>query len=715
MLKGLITLLAAFLLVFACGVWFFAGDPAEHDGGRDPSTLSDAVNPGYPAVFDHFADEWNRSTSRWLVREREAVEAQIAALNQGDKQTENGRAEMLADTKLSLLEAELEDISRAQSDGPAILERTPSDLPAGLVWQNGMDEPDLGDPAAVKGGHVTLWNPADFPSTLRRFGSNSKNYFNYSLYDNVDMKLVGIHPATGRIIPALASEWAIDPDGRTVYYKLHPEARYSDGLPVRAADYLLNICLRTSRYASDGYYLNFFRKQCSAVRTYGERIIAITIPRAKPFLPYMAAEEFYPANPVFYRDFDASFLNKYQWKAAPTTGGYTVFSSDIIRGRAITMRRVKNWWAAHLKYYRYTCNVDGITHQFISDENRGIELFKQGSIDILTVHKPEIWNEKLEIAPVLNGYIHKTTLETEYPRPAYGLYINTAKAPLNDLNVRLGIGHAMNMGLVLQRLFHGDMNRLDSYASGYGPLTNPAIRARDYSPGLARRYFAAAGYTIQGPDGILRNDKGEKLRIELTYADMSTLIGGMAKLLKQYALSCGLEIGMDPLESSVCSRKVFEKRHQMVFWAWPMPYPLPQLSRMFHSSTAYDNAGRLIAYTDNICSIADLELDHLLLGERRAETIETFREATWAVQHRFHDLAAWVPGWKESGVRVAYWRWIKWPDTPQTRFCYPAIYDPIESHLYWIDGQTREETLKASSNNAVLPVHDVLIGNSPAY
>ncbi len=44
------------------------------------------------------------------------------------------------------------------------------DVPDGLEWQTGMEEPDVGDPRAVKGGRVRLWINTPFPGTLRAFG-----------------------------------------------------------------------------------------------------------------------------------------------------------------------------------------------------------------------------------------------------------------------------------------------------------------------------------------------------------------------------------------------------------------------------------------------------------------------------------------------------------------------------------------------------------------
>ncbi len=611
--------------------------------------------------------------------------------------------------KAAMLAGKLEELKKAQSSGPAIVELEPKDLPQGLEWHNGMDEPDIGDPQAVKGGGINLWNPTGFPDTLRPFGPHSNTYFNYSLYDSVEMKLVGIHPQTGSIIPGLAAEWAVSEEGKTVFFRLHPRAAYSDGEKVRARDFLLNICLRSSSEAGDPYYLNLYRSLYSSVRTYGNDVIAVTMREKRPMMAYMACRELFPANPLFYSGFNSAYPVKYQWLVPPSTGGYTVSRQDVFKGRRIIMRRVGNWWAKDLRFYRNTCNVDSITHHFISDENRAIEKFFRGEIDAMTVYKPEIWRDRFENELFYNGFIRRVRLETEYPRPPFGLFMNAGSPLLRDINVRKGIQHAINMPLVIEQVFYGDMERAGSYAGGYGPFTDKEIQAPEYSPDKARRFFALAGYAVQGKDGVLRNEKGERLQVELTYADMSPTMVAVSRLLKQYALPCGLDLKLDPLESSVCSKKVFEKRHQIAFWAWPLPYPLPEFYGKFHSVYAYDDYGRLIPHTDNIVSIADGRLDAALEDEMKARDEDEYRKAAFAVQQRLDELAVWVPGWESRHVRVAFWRWVKWPETKETRFCYPAIYDPLESHLYWIDEKIKKTTLDSKENGKTFDEYDETI------
>lgn len=669
------------LAVFLGGVLYFS----HREAGIWKVAAGQEDDRGMPAVFDGFVERWNRSVERELRRELAGGDQKkkLLAVSRGEG---DGR-------RLAEQERSVERIGRRLELKDHIRLLPLEEVPAGLEWQTGMDEPETGDPRAVKGGQVRLWINTPFPGTLRAFGPGSETFFNYSAIDNVWLPLVGLHPETFRPIPGLADRWAVSADGKTVFYHLDTEATYSDGRPVKAQDFLLNICLRTSDAARDPFWTTLFRSTYDQITVYGDSVIALTLPSPGPLLPYMACVDFHPAHPGFYHDFNASFLERCQWKAAPNTGGYVVVPGKIRIGERITLARVKDWWAKDRKYYRYSCNADQVEHVFVSLENKAVEMFRRGDLEIMNVRKPEVWDTRLELPEVHRGYIDKYSVEAGYACPPYGLYLNCSDKLLKNLDVRRGLAHSVNMGMVIDSLFRGNMRRLGSYMEGYGDLTLP-LKAPAYSKKKAMEYFARAGYREMGEDGVLKNERGERLVVELTFADSSSLMTNVCSILRQEALKCGVDLRLDPLTYNVCSRKVFEKRYQAALWAWPLQTPFPRLYETFASELAYDARGNPVGNTNNIFAVADTELDAALDAERNAPDDSSLKEALHRAQKRLHELCVWIPGWREPYTHVANWRWIRWPESP-TRFCSPRIYNPLESHLYWVDEKLKKETLDA--------------------
>lgn len=681
MLRWLFILGVLALAVFLGGVFYFS--QREADVWHETSRQTD--DRGMPAVFDGFVERWNRSVERELHRELAGGEQKknLLAVSRGE-----GDARRLAEQERSV-----ERIRRRLELKNHISLLPAEEIPAGLEWQTGMDEPEVGDARAVKGGQVRLWINTPFPGTLRAFGPGSENFFNYSAIDNVWLPLVGLHPETFRPIPGLADRWAVSPDGKTVFYHLDPEAKYSDGHPVKAQDFLLNICLRTSDFAKDPFWTTLFRSTYDQITVYGDSVIALTMPSPGPLLPYMACVDFHPAHPGFYHDFNALFLERYQWKAAPNTGGYVVVPGKIRLGERITLARVKDWWAMDRKYYRYTCNADQVEHVFVSLENKAVEMFRRGELDMMNVRKPEVWENRLELPEVHRGYIDKYSLEAAYACPPYGLYLNCSDRLLKNPDIRRGLAHSVNMGMVIDTLFRGNMRRLGSYMEGYGDLTLP-LNAPEYNKKKAMEYFARAGFREMGEDGVLTNERGERLVVELTFADSSTLMTNVCAIIRQEALKCGVDLRLDPLTYNVCSRKVFEKRYQAALWAWPLQTPFPRLYETFASELAYDSRGNPVGNTNNIFAVADAELDAALDAERNAPDGAALKEALHRAQKRIHELGVWIPGWREPYTYIACWRWVRWPESP-TRFCSPRLYNPLESHLYWVNEKLKRETQEA--------------------
>ena len=106
----------------------------------------------------------------------------------------------------------------------------PDRLPENLVWVTNDEDPTFAAPEAKRGGTFRS-SISSFPLTLRRVGPDSNGAFAGFLRYN-QMGLVQWHPNTRHPIPSLASHWAFDADGKTVYYRIDKDARWSDGVPV---------------------------------------------------------------------------------------------------------------------------------------------------------------------------------------------------------------------------------------------------------------------------------------------------------------------------------------------------------------------------------------------------------------------------------------------------------------------------------------------------
>lgn len=641
--------------------------------------------------FEDFMTQYNRHIRNWLTESQVATEKAVREAEAKVLAAE-GEPREAAERNLIALKREQEKWNFRLGLGDYFRTGKPEDIPSDLVWEDGMQREEIGDPRAKKGGTFRNYI-ATFPPTIRPFGDNSNNGFRSSLYDEIDVPLVGLHPKSMEMIPGLAKRWAVSADGRTVYFEIDEAARYSDGVPVRARDFLFNIYVRISDDIVNPYAKQFFRENVASLSTYGERLLSISLPEAQIYAPALAGA-LTPSPPQFYGEYGPDYSERYQWKFPPTTGAYEVLPEDIVKGVSITQTRVKDWWAKDRKYYKYRFNPDRIVHTVVRDEPKAFELFRAGELDTFYLTRPEYWYEKSEVDPVFKGYIERYTFYSQYPALPLGLYLNVSKPLLDEKAVRIGIQHAMNWRKVIDVIHRGDYKRLDAFNQGYLLFSDPTIKARPFSVSQARAAFIEAGFTETGRDGILRRPDGTKLSISVSYRARPQYDRIFA-ILREEAKSCGLDLRLDSNEDTVDYKKVMLKQHEMSFTAWVITPPTPDFHQFLHSTNARDERGNLKPQTNNLFAWARPDTDVLSEKVRFARTEEELRETSFELQRIIHDEAIFVPGYTVDFVRVGSWRWLRWPDSEETRFCPPIVYEPLEVHVHWIDEEMRAETLEA--------------------
>ncbi len=578
--------------------------------------------------------------------------------------------------------------------------KTPADLPADLTWTSNEHLPEIGSPEARKGG-TQYGALQDFPRTLRTVGPDSNGGFRPFLLDDVGMTLAHVHPETLELYPGLAESWAVDWDNQTVYTKLDPAATWSDGEPITADDYLFMFWFYRSPYIMAPWYDNFYSTKYTNITRYDDHTISISMAERKPDMDELGML-LRPVPRHFYRQMDDDFSERYQWEFEPTPGPYIVRDQDIRKGRSIALTRLENWWARDKKHWRYRFNPDRIQLSVIRDASKMFEAFKRGDIDQFGLGLAEYWYEKLPDSDpdVQAGYIHKTVFHNQRPRPPFGLWINTAQPLLDNRDIRVGIAHATNWDMVIEKFFRGDNERLDTANDGFGEFSHPTLKAREFDIARAQEHFARAGFSRRGADGILVNEAGQRLSFNLStgYETMRDVL----TILRQEAAKAGLDLRLEVLDGTVGWKQVQEKQHEISFLAFGrFLEQYPRFWEHYHSDNAWDRAfledgsvnpdRQPKTQTNNLEAFALLEMDQLIERYRASSD----REEMIALSHQMialhHEHASFVPGFYQGFFRVGHWRWVRYPDG----FSYKHSDGAGELFVHWIDTDMKEETLAA--------------------
>ncbi len=520
-------------------------------------------------------------------------------------------------------------------------------MPDNIPWQTAEGHPAPGMPTAVKGGLVRLSNAGPFPAHFLRFGGGSPQFFHQNLQAATEIPLVSRHPLHGQTTAGVAEAWATV--GNTVYFRLNSAARYNNGRPVRADDYLLAALLQAEQHCTE--YENL-AAVASHLRTHGDHLLSITLRGNGNEI--QVARLLHPAEPAFYAGFNSRFKETYAQRIPPATGAYRV--GNIVRGRSIQLQRVKDWWGESLPLYRHRFNADSLEYHFLTSEAQVWEFLRRGKLDAVQTRNIASWQEYAEQAE----HLHRTVYDAEYPMPPYGIAINARTLP--DLELRRGLLHAMDMDKGMQLIMRGEGRRLTTFHSGYGELTPQNTPRYAYDPTAARAAFARAGYTISGTDGILRRPDGARLSVTLLYTPhekISNLLGVMIRS----ARDCGAEIKPEPAPWQTCQNRLLERSHQLVFWAIPAPeQPEPAIFFAPHADPEASPFG--LNTEDMNTAIAQFEA---------APTADNLAR----IDHLVYEHAIWLPGWKENRVYLAHHPRLHIPPSP---WC----FDALDAHLFWV-------------------------------
>ncbi|MBN2401349.1 MAG: ABC transporter substrate-binding protein [Spirochaetes bacterium] len=577
-------------------------------------------------------------------------------------------------------ESEIEEKAAIEDDAQA-LNYSAHKLPNGINWITNNNFKTFASPDAKKGGTYNYYINS-FPLTFRSVGpDNNQETRDYFLSNQ--MSLLAIHPNTEEPVPSLATHWAFDKDGRTMYFKLNKNARWSDGKPVTADDYIYTLEFIRSKHINDPFYNDYFTREIEKVIKYDDLTISVSAPKKIPDLWLRIAIS--PTPKHFYGRLENDFIKKYNWAIEPNTGPYIL--KEYSKGKFLLFERKKDWWAKDLKFYKNRFNVDRFKLIIIRDDNVAFEYFKKGEIDSFfrPTRYPEYWHDKGKGELFDKGYIHRIWFYTDTIQTSWGFWLNMDKEIFRDKNIRYAFAHAINFKKMNSKVLRGDCERLNNFYSGYGEYTNKKIKAREFDIRNVEIYMKKSGWE-RGKDGIWEKN-GNRYSVTITYG--TSLHDSKMVFLKEEAKKAGIEFKLELLDPGTWFKKISSQKHEVVFMGQSGGGLRPSPWQTFHSSNAHKPNTNNATNTDD--SVMDKLIDQYDTSLSTKERIILSHK----IQERIHDICGWVPLYKIPYIRQFYWRWIKMPLIAGTKNSDSLLENPAGTGLFWIDEDAKKETLQA--------------------
>lgn len=492
----------------------------------------------------------------------------------------------------------------------------------------------------------------------------------------------------------LAESVVISDDRNSFTFRLRPEARFHDGSPLTAEDVafsfnlfkdkghpslLLSLRQMTEAVAEDAhtFRLGFSGKQ--SART----ILDIAL------FPIVSTA-YFSQNP-----FDGS-----QLKPPLGSGPYKV--GMVRAGQTIEYQRVPDYWGKDLPVNRGRYNFDRIRIDFYRDRQAGFEAFKKGDVTFRQEFTSRTWATDYDFPALTQGKV----IKREFPgdlRPSMQAHaVNQRRDRFRDPRVREAIALCFDFEWTNRNLFYDAYKRSDSLferspyrAEGLpspeelallepfredlpqAVFAEAATQAKSDGSGRDRKLLGRALKLLseagwQRKDGLLVNDRGERLTAEILVQDEGFIRVDTPWVENMRAIGIDASIRMVDAAQYQARQNDFDFDLIALALSFSPTPTREEIENLLHSRSASLPGSR------NLPGTANPAIDALVEAVGRAPDRASLTTAMRALDRILRARWDWIPSYHSPNHRAAYWDMFGFKE-PKPDFGFPV------EELWWFD------------------------------
>jgi oligopeptide transport system substrate-binding protein len=411
---------------------------------------------------------------------------------------------------------------------------------------------------------------------------------------------------SGGVAPGIAAHWQVSPDGRTYTFTLRRSARWSNGQPVVAADFVAGL-RRLVDPATGSQYAEVVdvidnasdivagRKPPDSlgVSDPDPHTVIVRLRNPAPYLPALLAHpSTCPVDPVTLANDGDAYARPGN---LPSDGAFVL--SQWVHGSYIYLTRNRDYWNDR------ATRLDGVKYLIAADENAELTLYRADQLDVTDViPRPQFgWirahlGAQLHITPELGVYYYGFNLR----RPPFA----------GDAKVRRALAMVIDREKLARLVLRaGELPAYGWVPPGVADYTpqSPDYRSLPMPQRIAeaRRLYAEAGYSAAKPLRFeLRYNTGE------VHAELAVAIASM------WRQALGVQVTLSAEEFSSLLQDINRGNVEMFRSSWIGDYNDAYTFAQYFTSdfginlTHYDNP----AY-DGLLARAAAEVD---AAKRRA-------------------------------------------------------------------------------------------------
>ena len=349
---------------------------------------------------------------------------------------------------------------------------------------------------------------------------------------------------------------SVNPEEKTVTYKINPNFKWSNGEPVTTKDIVKTYEIMANQEyitSSKSLRYNKNRKAIVGIEEYNEgkadKISGLEViddSTMKIHLKEMTPSVYWGGN------FVPEFVNAKQFEGIPMD---KITESDALRKNPLSygpyvikeiVQGEKVIFEANPYYYKGEPKIKRLEMEILPPSQQ-VAAIKSGKYDIVLKVSPEIFPEleKLDNINILTkkaGSMNYIAFKLGKWDEEKNEVVTDPNSKMYDLNLRKAIAYAIDMDAVSKQFYHGLSTPAKSQLSPLFPsLHNPEINGFKQDVEKAKQLLDEAGFKDIDGDGIREGKDGKP--VKYTLAMMSG--GEIAEPLAQYYIQQWKAIGLD--------------------------------------------------------------------------------------------------------------------------------------------------------------------------
>ncbi len=547
-----------------------------------------------------------------------------------------------------------------------------------LTYPADFDHLDYVNPDAPKGGEISEWLPGGFD-----------NYNPYAIQGRaaalssapLESLMEGTADTVGELYCLLCKSLEYPRSRDWVIFTLRDGIRFSDGAPLSAEDVVFS-------------YQQLRDKGLSSSR----EVIAQQVKSAEAIDPTHVKFTFMPdyprrdliqvvgSLPVFDKaQFEKDGIDLSQTSGVPFVGSGPYVFGSTRDNRSITWTRNPDYWGKDLPINRGRANFDAIRIEYFGDYQSAFEGFKSGTYTFRNEASSILWATGYDFPAMQRGEVVKAELPNGNIASGQGFIINLRRPQFQDIRVREALGLMFNFEWSNETLFYGLYDRVESPwensdLEAKGPPSPAEMKilkplAGDLPAGIltddavvqpvsgrrqldrknmrkASGLLEEAGW-IPGQDGMVRNDKGETLRVAIL--DDLQSFDRVINPYVQNLRALGIDARMERVDNSEYESRRASHDFDMITTHIGQSYiPGAALQQVFGSR----NANGLL----NVMGLKNPAIDKMISLVEQATSRDELLPRVHALDRALRALRFWVPQWYRPNHTVAYYDIYSHPD-----------------------------------------------------